>query len=308
MVQIRPLPQELQEIACKELGETSERISEDLKTLKAWIQMQPHLKSCTDDQFLIQFLRGSKYSMEKAKAKLEKFYSLKTNYSDMLSSVDVNSTLFCEYVKSKSFNPLPIPLNGNGPRIIYVRFGVDPRRITTNQVIQCVITFLELLLLSDPYACVNGLVVIFDYSEFSTDFIPLFTPSAVRNLFLFHEKALPVRLKSLYFVNIPAVAERVIRALLPYVPEKLRSRLHFQSSIDDVQNLIPTKYFPKHMGGENGSLDDIYKEYLKLWQYYLEYFKHSVNYGIDEQLRLSKNPSNDSEFGVGGSFRAINVD
>lgn len=74
---LRPLPAELQEIAHKELNEVPSRVPEDIIALRSWIHKQSHLRARTDDQFLIAFLRGSKYSLEKAKQKIDSFYTLK---------------------------------------------------------------------------------------------------------------------------------------------------------------------------------------------------------------------------------------
>lgn len=89
MANIRPLTKELQEIARYELNEVTERVPQDLKDFKEWIAKQPHLKPRTDDQFLISFLRGCKYSLEKAKIKIDKYYTLKTKYPDFYTITNV---------------------------------------------------------------------------------------------------------------------------------------------------------------------------------------------------------------------------
>lgn len=98
-VQIKTLSPELQKIADDELGEVSSRIANDLETLKSWIEQQPHLKSRTDDQFLIQFLRGSKYSLEKAKERIDMFYTMKTKYPELFSLTDDENLRFRELVR-----------------------------------------------------------------------------------------------------------------------------------------------------------------------------------------------------------------
>lgn len=82
MLKIRKLPQELQLIASHDLGEDTSTLEDIVRILREWIQQQPHLKARTDDQFLIAFLRGCKYSIEKAKFKIDRYYSLKTKYPD----------------------------------------------------------------------------------------------------------------------------------------------------------------------------------------------------------------------------------
>lgn len=99
MTNIRALPEELQKIACDELNEVPEQIEQNLKDLKEWIEKQPHLKARTDDQFLISFLRGCKYSMEKAKSKIDKYYTLKTKYPDFYTVQNIDDPKVIALVK-----------------------------------------------------------------------------------------------------------------------------------------------------------------------------------------------------------------
>lgn len=77
MSKIRPLSDKLAINAQKELGEVPDRIDEDIAMLREWISKQPHLKARTDDQLLVAFLRGCKYSLEKAKQKIDSFYAMR---------------------------------------------------------------------------------------------------------------------------------------------------------------------------------------------------------------------------------------
>ncbi|KAF2879513.1 hypothetical protein ILUMI_26655 [Ignelater luminosus] len=75
---IRPLPSKLQEKAEKELNEDTNRINEDLEHIEEWLKKQPHLNVRKDPQFLISFLRCSKFSLQRTKEKLDFFYTMKT--------------------------------------------------------------------------------------------------------------------------------------------------------------------------------------------------------------------------------------
>lgn len=96
MLNIRPLSRDLQKISQSELSEIPGRVTEDLQSLKLWIGQQPHLKVRHDDQFLIQFLRGCKYSLERAKEKLDNFYTLGTKYPELFSITDIDDIKFRE--------------------------------------------------------------------------------------------------------------------------------------------------------------------------------------------------------------------
>lgn len=87
---IRPLNEELQKVAKEELNEVESRIGEDIVVLRTWIEKQPHLKARKDDQFLVSFLRGCKYSLEKAKSKVDHFYTLKTMIPELFVNLKMD--------------------------------------------------------------------------------------------------------------------------------------------------------------------------------------------------------------------------
>lgn len=86
MAKIRPLSAELRHIAETELNEVTERLPEDLQALRDWLAKQPHLRARQDDQFLVAFLRGCKFSLEKAKSKLDHFYTIKSMMPELFAN------------------------------------------------------------------------------------------------------------------------------------------------------------------------------------------------------------------------------
>lgn len=88
MVNIRPLNAGLQKKAIEELFEDPDRIKSDLDAFREWIRKSPHLRGRTDDQFLISFLRGCKFSLERAKQKYDLFYTLKTHIPELCRNRD----------------------------------------------------------------------------------------------------------------------------------------------------------------------------------------------------------------------------
>lgn len=88
MVNIRKVTRALKKIAKDELNENPKKIKEGLSELKKWIDETPHLNSRTDDQFLIAFLRGAKYDLEKAKYKLDMYYTARTALPELMQDRD----------------------------------------------------------------------------------------------------------------------------------------------------------------------------------------------------------------------------
>lgn len=91
---LRPLSPELQERAIAELNEDPARVQEDIRHIKEWLKKQPHLtprkgelnsfwnrewnNMFSDDQMILTYLRGCKFSLERTKEKLDMYYTMKT--------------------------------------------------------------------------------------------------------------------------------------------------------------------------------------------------------------------------------------
>lgn len=99
-LKIRPLSPELQKLACEELFEVPEKIPAMVQNLKEWIEKSPHLKARTDDQFLVTFLRCCKYSLERAKYKIDMFYTLRTHLPELMQDRDPNKLRLSEIMKT----------------------------------------------------------------------------------------------------------------------------------------------------------------------------------------------------------------
>jgi hypothetical protein len=88
ILNVRPLTAALQALAADELNETPERLESDLVVLKEWIKQSPHLRVRMDDQFLVTFLRGCKFSLEKAKQKFDLYYTVRSQLPEVMMNRD----------------------------------------------------------------------------------------------------------------------------------------------------------------------------------------------------------------------------
>lgn len=97
---IRELSPELAAKAAAEVNEVPDKIHADLTILKEWMRKSVHINGrINDDQFLVNFLRGCKYSMEKAKEKLDLFYTIRTQLPEIMTNRDPLSKKNMEIIK-----------------------------------------------------------------------------------------------------------------------------------------------------------------------------------------------------------------
>uniref|UniRef100_A0A8D8M9X3 Alpha-tocopherol transfer protein-like n=2 Tax=Culex pipiens TaxID=7175 RepID=A0A8D8M9X3_CULPI len=149
---IRPVPEPLCKKARAELNEQPERIQEDIALLRQWIAKSPHLRSRIDDQFLVAFLRGCKYSLERAKEKLDMFYTVRTMSPELIRTRDPLDPKTREIIRMGVGVPLPLTDGPDAPRVLLIRpAAYDPPRTTIEEVIRVstmandiMITYVEL--------------------------------------------------------------------------------------------------------------------------------------------------------------------
>lgn len=97
---IRELSPELAAKAAAEINEVPDKIQADLAILKEWMRKSAHINGrINDDQFLVNFLRGCKYSMEKVKEKLDLFYTIRTQLPEIMTNRDPLSKKNMEIIK-----------------------------------------------------------------------------------------------------------------------------------------------------------------------------------------------------------------
>merc|ERR1711915_960157 len=86
---------EFEKAAKEEVGEEKERIKTDIEALQQWIAKSPHLQKIRqDEQHLLWFLRGCKFSLERTKEKIDFYNSCRVNAEQFFSDWDVESPIF----------------------------------------------------------------------------------------------------------------------------------------------------------------------------------------------------------------------
>ncbi|XP_055917854.1 uncharacterized protein LOC129950080 [Eupeodes corollae] len=310
MPNIRPLSDKLQLKAIDELHEVPGRLDEDIASLRSWIEKQSYLKARTDDQFLVTFLRGCKFSLEKAKDKIDKYYTLRTIYESSLTCRNVDDARVQEVFQLGITSVLPNPLGEDGPRILIIRVGAYAAdKYTLTEIMRASTALQQLVMQEDDNVVVSGYVQILDFTDVTTAHFFQLNPSFMKRFSVFTEEALPLRMKSAHFINTPIGFETVFNSIKSLMPVKMQERLIVHGkNTEELYQTVPLKYLPKDYGGENGSFEEITNFWAKKVVAHLDFYKEDAQYKTDEKLRPGKPASFDNVFGTEGSFRKIDVD
>lgn len=305
---IRPLSAELALKAQEELGEVPDRISEDIEALRTWISKQPHLKARQDAQFLVAFLRGCKYSLEKTKLKLDNFYAMRGAVPELYKNRFVGEKQL-NILKTGCLLRLSQPLQADGPRIHISRYAqYDSNKYSIAEVMQVNTMLGEIQIREDDNAMVSGFVEIIDMKGVTAGHMFQFDVVLIKKLAVLGDKALPYRPKGFHFINAPSTAETAMSIAKSLMSDKIRKRFHIHSKLDTLYQYVPKECLPVEYGGTNGSIQTVLDTWTQKLIDYTDFFEQDVAYGTNEKLRRGEPINSETLFGIQGSFRKLDID
>ncbi|KAH8238835.1 hypothetical protein KR038_004224, partial [Drosophila bunnanda] len=330
MSSVRPLKPALQAIAIKELNEVPSRVPQDIEALKDWVLKQPHLQACTDDQFLLAFLRGTKFSLERAKEKFDRFYSLQSSIPEVFNERRLaTDPLVLDILRMGVLLRLPLDADDPGPCVTIIRAGsYDTAKYKFQDIIRVGSMFGEIMMFEDN-ATVSGYVEIMDMTGVTGSHLYALQPQLLSKFSTYAEEAMPTRQKGIHFINVPAAFETGFNSLKSFFPTKIKSRvskksLNGGSSIvqfktyliqisvssdpEAVFQIVRREYLPNEYGGTAGFMKDISQAMEEKLSSYAPYFRASQNFGTHEKLRDIRVRVQSTAFGTVGTFRKLEID
>ncbi|XP_046961266.1 clavesin-1-like [Vanessa cardui] len=300
---IRPLTPELAEKARVELNEDPNRIASDLQHIKDWLSKQPHLRACTDDQWLVAFLRGCKYSLERTKEKLDLYYSLR-GLAPEIYNVQHDDAKFDTYMNNGAYLMLLDTETPTSPRTGIIRPGkYDPDTHNVADFYSVTSIIQKILLFDDDKSVISGNQWIIDLKDVKIGHLLQMTPSIMKKMVYSSQEAAPIRMKGTHFVNAPAAFERVLNTMKNFLNEKNRNRIYVYQNYEELYKNIPKSILPKEYGGDSASVEEIIEYWNNKKIEYDSWLKEEMKNGTDESKRPGKPKTAESLFGVEGSFR-----
>ncbi|GAB0091091.1 hypothetical protein DMENIID0001_058940 [Sergentomyia squamirostris] len=307
MAQVRELSPELGVQAQEELGEVSVRMEEDLQTLKEWIRKQNHLTARMDDQFLIAFLRGCKYSLQRAKDKIDMYYTIRTAIPEFFIDRDPQNKKLLEVLRLGLSLPLPIPNEENGSRILLVKQGAyDPAKISVVDVLKVSYMITDYMIWEDDNCTVAGQTILVDLQGLSFGHLTQVTPTLLKKMTSSIQEAYPIRQKGMHFINPMPGFESLFKIFHGFLSEKMKKRIFVHGSLEDLHKYIPKSLLPAEYGGNAGPVQQIIDDWTDKLLARRDWYLDDVKYKSDEKKRIGK--AKNSDILMQGSFRSLDFD
>ncbi|XP_069354735.1 uncharacterized protein [Maniola hyperantus] len=263
--------------AKSELRETQQNIENGLRDLRVLLKREVNLiVPIDDDEFLIKFLRPTKYHAESAFKKIQAYYKFRLSHQDYCQDLYPSAV---RLAFDHSIVSILSPRDQHGRRIMFVESGErwNPRQVPVWEVFRGVQLGLESLMM-EPRTQVCGVSVILELQGYSFNHIMQLTPSFAKMAADWIQDCIPFRLKEVHIVNQPYIFNIMYAIFKPFLRDKLRSRIFFHGT--DRMSLL------KHIDGDalmqriGGSLpeDGISGEVMwKMMHHYEESFRREAN-------------------------------
>ncbi|XP_057368644.1 retinol-binding protein pinta-like [Daphnia carinata] len=307
---VSTLTPEIIERAEKELSEDEHLRTQSVLALREWAKKQPHLQAMPlDSKFLLKYLRGCKYSMEKTKKKIDMTLTLRTALPEFFSGWDPLSR---ENQAALSLGgSLPLPgYDHQGRKVVLIRPGsYDPDKIKLEHIQRASFMVWEVMGDEDEQMFVTGMILIFDLTNFGMNHFTAMPLATVKKLMPCWEDASPIRPKSMNYIHTPSIFNLVNNFMNTIMKDKMKQRMRVHG--DDMESLykeVSKEVLPKEYGGDNMSLAELTVYWKKKCEDRRDFLIAQSKMKSDESKRPGRPKTSDELFGIEGSFRKLNVD
>ncbi|XP_026333813.1 alpha-tocopherol transfer protein-like [Hyposmocoma kahamanoa] len=291
-----------------DLNENVNTRDRDLAIIKEWLKKQPHLPDEWSDTCLMSFLRGCSFSLEKAKRKLDMYFTMRAACPEFFTNRDVDRPELDDLLKRAQGAPLP-GLTPKGRRVTFCRATtntIDAHYL--NNAFKVAMMYGDVRLMEESEG-IGGDVFILDASVVSPSHLAKISISHVKKFFICVQEAYPVKLKEVHVVNVSPIIDAVITMVKPFLKDKIKKRIFVHSDLKTLYDYVPQKMLPEEYGGSSGlSLDEINNAWIEKLRSYKQWFKEQESMIANEALRPGKPTNYDELFGIDGSFRQLRID
>ncbi|CAH0391433.1 unnamed protein product [Bemisia tabaci] len=279
-----------------------DRIVEDVRLLREWIAKEPHLPNVEDEMWLETFLYNNKFRLERTKAKLNSYYSLRTKYPQLLRDRDPTSPALLQTRKAVKLG-VSHRLEESNCRLFFVGLEANSGVVDAeNSTKRWLMIFDALLLEQDR---LTNYIIVVDYRNVRYSLflkILIVLKPALEILF----NAFTGRVCALHYIHASPLAYRATEFLKLNFPKRYMDRIYTHG--DDygtLRALVDERILCKDLGGRGPSFVEMEEYTQQLLERHKEWFQEQNDICSNESLRR-REPDETEE--IHGSFRKLAID
>ncbi|XP_075216086.1 alpha-tocopherol transfer protein-like isoform X2 [Lycorma delicatula] len=241
--------------------------------LKEWLQQQTHLPQYMTESELQFFVWNCKFSLEKAKQKLDSYFTMRSLIPEFFSHRDPCTEQMLLHKDTIYFFPLP-KLTKAGYRVMYIKFAPSCSNDYDNLTsAKFTANLTDYLIKNESLS--KGLYIIVEGKSLTLGLLKQLHPSVLRKFLPYLYEVLPMRIKGTFVFNSPPIYNYFRVLIYPLLSKKMQQRIHpLTGDHTELYKYIDKEILPKEYGGEEASIDELRDEHEL--RYYLWSCKFSM--------------------------------
>ncbi|CAH0554608.1 unnamed protein product [Brassicogethes aeneus] len=271
------LDEESRKYAEENLNESDENRDSCLREIRDWLEENKHLNARPEVKYILPFLRGCKFDMDKTKVKMSNFYAMKRDRPEWLSNRDPLLPELQRLVRLGVF--LPLPVRRDNKLVVIVKNAVhNPNIDTLDDVIKIGQMIMDVACMEYEKSSIYGIIGIFDMTGLSFAHARQLTPGIVKKV-VYAIQNYPCRPQQFEFVNTPTYIGYFLNIFKSLLPSKLRDRVqvHF-SGYDSLYKAVGRDVLPEEYGGNGGKISELIQYCENKLVEYSDWFKEDELY------------------------------
>ncbi|XP_068901094.1 alpha-tocopherol transfer protein-like [Tenebrio molitor] len=289
------------------LGTTQIRVDEDVAALKSWAKTQPHLPEIPSEKLILTFLKLSKWSTEKAKKKIDAFYTIWCRLPSLLHLETLNPTSQIQMTFADINYIISLPkLTEDLHRVTVIKFTGQSEEVNHDLAFIWSLNVIVLRILED--VCV-GEIRIFDLEFYAFKHFSKVTPSMIKMFVEIYKKVFTLRTEAIHLINCPSTIDSMLKIIrsTSIINPKMMKNVFVHKTLDTLYGHVPKTILPRDYGGYERSLNELNGILKMKMMEHKEYFDRLDTLKVNEDLRPEK-LINDDFLGFYGTFKHLDID
>ncbi|XP_059484492.1 alpha-tocopherol transfer protein-like [Neocloeon triangulifer] len=247
-LELGPAAPELQLRAALEIRESDQVREAALAELRALIEQDGSLDCRTDDEYLIRFLRPTKFYPESALKMIKDYFGHITKHADVYSKIGPSQQAKIFDNDLVSVSPVRDQF---GRRVTIMKFGAWSSKMGTMDDLYGATVQCAELGASEPATQMMGGVAVLDMKGTSLRHVANLSPSYAKKTVDLLQGNFPMRFKAFHIINQPRLFDLVFAIFKPFLSSKLKSRIHFHGNdMKSLQNHVSPACLTKEYKGQ----------------------------------------------------------
>lgn len=205
--------------------------------------------------FLLKFLRARDFDVELALKLLLNYQRWRVDSPDISSCLSPVSVLG---LLQDHYHAVLPQRDHSGSRVLLYRIGQwNPKEWSAFQVFRISLMTSEVIAM-ETQTQRRGIKVIFDLQGWSLGHALQVTPTLARKISSVLADSFPLKVRGIHLLNVPMFFRPVFSMIRPFLPEKIRQRIHMHGSdyADSLGDFFSAPVLPLEYGGEGPSLQE----------------------------------------------------